>query len=587
MMRRDRQLVNVSLTLVGLQDTAVAAHRPDTDGAAVSVRVGGALIWMHDRATAAKFADVWRGEDSNAMRLPREPVKVKGNEPGLREPTVMVEAAGSPTAFATLVRMPGHPTRIRVLLGRLAFDVRDLGAYRSTTAAFHRAADVAEEVFLDGGSDVRCACSGCRDRRPCLHLAGRLALPAWRTRTERPDNCPCLAWTASPTRRTGTMTAPDYPLLTLGGYETYQLAHIATFIADGLARHRLSHRGLPGRADRAEALRDLTLGRTALDAVHGSREPTHPELLPRPLDKATYESAQQRAGSGPRTADVVAMPSSGPPTWAVVGNVPGIGRVGALVNSADLAAGLRSHFLTRSIEELASWAVTDRAQEVPTLPEHVDLVRAIESLDPGVPAHRVVADALRGPDPYINAAVQRQFPNSAPGSVNVAASSETDSPQSSDDNGGPVRDQGTAIARPDEERAEHQEGEHHEQSGRQRVLPAQNEGGGRDQLDIPPTQGVAGQESDEHGTDRDRRCTDERTSAGGNAEAGDQRRGGAQRAGENVRQTPLPYVHHRGRGPGNRQGQGSRGGPRPLRRQQNRHPGQGRHGRDLGPAGSP
>ena len=152
MMRRDRQLVNVSLTLVGLQDTAVAAHRPDTDGAAVSVRVGGALIWMHDRATAAKFADVWRGEDSNAMRLPREPVKVKGSDPGLREPTVMVEAAGSPTAFATLVRMPGHPTRLRVLLGRLAFDVRDLGAYRSTTAAFHRAADVAEEVFLDGGS---------------------------------------------------------------------------------------------------------------------------------------------------------------------------------------------------------------------------------------------------------------------------------------------------------------------------------------------------------------------------------------------------------------------------------------------------
>lgn len=151
-MRRDRQLVNVSLTLIGLQDTAVAAHRPDTDGAAVSVRVGGALIWMHDRATAAKFADVWAGEDTNAMRLPREPVKIKGSDPGLREPTVMVEAAGSPTAFASLIRQPGRPTRLRVLLGRLAFDVRDLGAYRSTTAAFNRAAGVAEEVFLDGHS---------------------------------------------------------------------------------------------------------------------------------------------------------------------------------------------------------------------------------------------------------------------------------------------------------------------------------------------------------------------------------------------------------------------------------------------------
>ena len=336
------------------------------------------------------------------------------------------------------------------------------------------------------------------------------------------------------------MTAPDYPLLTLGGYETYQLAHIATFIADGLARHRLSHRGLPGRAERAEALRDLTLGRAALDAVHGSREPTRPEFLPRPLDNPTYESAQQRAGAGPRTADVVVMPSSGPPTWAVVGNVPGIGRVGALVNSADLAAGLRSHFLTRPIEELASWAVTDRAQKVPTLPERMDLVRAIESLDPGVPAHRVVADTLRGPDPYINAAVQRQFPNSAPGSVNIAALSETDSPQSPDNNGGPVRDQSAAIARPDEERAQREEGEHDEQSGRERALPAQDEGGGRDQLDVPPTQGVAGKESDDHGPDRDRRCTDERTSAGRDAEAGDQRRGGAQRAGEEWRVCPPP-----------------------------------------------
>jgi hypothetical protein len=107
---------------------------------------------MHDRATAAKFAEVWRGEDANAQRLPREPVKVKGVEPGLREPTVMVEAAGAPTAFASLIREPGHRTRLRVLLGRLAFDVRDIGAYRSTTAAFSRAAGIAEEVFLDGGA---------------------------------------------------------------------------------------------------------------------------------------------------------------------------------------------------------------------------------------------------------------------------------------------------------------------------------------------------------------------------------------------------------------------------------------------------
>lgn len=149
-MRRGRQAVNVSVTLLGLQDTAVAAHRPDTDGAALSVRVGGALIWMHDSATVAKFADVWRGEDRNAEWLPREPAKVRGPDPTLREPTVMVEAAGSPMAFATLLRPEGQPSRLRVVLGRLVFDVRDLAAFRSTTAAFHRAVDVASEIFRDG-----------------------------------------------------------------------------------------------------------------------------------------------------------------------------------------------------------------------------------------------------------------------------------------------------------------------------------------------------------------------------------------------------------------------------------------------------
>ena len=33
------------------------------------------------------------------------------------------------------------------------------------------------------------------------------------------------------------MTQPDYPLPVLPSYELYQLAHIATFLADGLARH--------------------------------------------------------------------------------------------------------------------------------------------------------------------------------------------------------------------------------------------------------------------------------------------------------------------------------------------------------------
>jgi hypothetical protein len=34
------------------------------------------------------------------------------------------------------------------------------------------------------------------------------------------------------------MSTPDYPLLTVPGYELYQLAHLTTVVVDALARHR-------------------------------------------------------------------------------------------------------------------------------------------------------------------------------------------------------------------------------------------------------------------------------------------------------------------------------------------------------------
>ena len=47
------------------------------------------------------------------------------------------------------------------------------------------------------------------------------------------------------------MTQPDYPLPVLPSYELYQLAHIATFLADGLSRHHHARTA----ADRAAAVR--------------------------------------------------------------------------------------------------------------------------------------------------------------------------------------------------------------------------------------------------------------------------------------------------------------------------------------------
>ena len=51
------------------------------------------------------------------------------------------------------------------------------------------------------------------------------------------------------------MSNPDYPLLTVPGYELYQLAHLTTVAVDALARHRraAAARGHPGRRAAAAA----------------------------------------------------------------------------------------------------------------------------------------------------------------------------------------------------------------------------------------------------------------------------------------------------------------------------------------------
>jgi hypothetical protein len=203
------------------------------------------------------------------------------------------------------------------------------------------------------------------------------------------------------------MTAPDYPLLAIGSYETYQLAHIATFIAERLSRHRHAARGRDGRTARAEAARDLAGAATALDNATGTT--TAATDLPRPLDRQAYAAARQLLTTGPRTADVVSLTGLGEAGWAVLGHVPGIGAVGARAGSEQIAEALRTHFLTRPAGELAAWAVTEHPQPVPTLPRNVDLASFVEHLDPADADDRAVARNLRGQDRRTDAAVRGRF----------------------------------------------------------------------------------------------------------------------------------------------------------------------------------
>lgn len=193
-MPRNRQAVSVLVALVGLQDTTVVAHRPGTDGAAVSVRVGGALVYMHDAETVSAVARTWNVSRGAVRLLPREG-DAKRVEPvrGVADPTVMVELSDGPVVFASLERPPGRSSYLRVALGRVMFDVRDLGAYQSTMAAFRRAEELGASAFLPGRE------MSAREQAACA-AARAFAVPASLSRRSSSTPRPAVSGVRAATR---------------------------------------------------------------------------------------------------------------------------------------------------------------------------------------------------------------------------------------------------------------------------------------------------------------------------------------------------------------------------------------------------
>jgi hypothetical protein len=201
-----------------------------------------------------------------------------------------------------------------------------------------------------------------------------------------------------------------YPLLTVPANEAYQLAHIATYIASAIARRRAATgRSRAAFRDRAQAVRDLAGGREAFGRMTNAVFPVAPSQLPQPLDVAQFNAARELLSGGPRWAEVTSLAPSGTSGWAMLGHVPGIGPVGARVQSRELAEALRQHALTRPADELAPWAVTDKARRLPVMPHRVDLPGFVADLDPASPDARAVAAALRGKDQQTDTAIGDRF----------------------------------------------------------------------------------------------------------------------------------------------------------------------------------
>jgi hypothetical protein len=197
------------------------------------------------------------------------------------------------------------------------------------------------------------------------------------------------------------VTQPDYPLPVLPSYEMYQLAHIATYVADALARRRIAG---GDAAALAAAERDIAGGRVAWYRATGGDRP-----IPMPIDPGLFHAVRQSVSDGPRWARAESLARLGLPGWAVVGFVPGVGHVGARVGDASTADALHHHLMTRPATELAGWAVADRATAMPPPPSQIDLAAVAHGLDPRSARDQAVARHLRGADSMVDRAIGQRF----------------------------------------------------------------------------------------------------------------------------------------------------------------------------------
>jgi len=155
---RQEQAVLAVVQLIGDQDVEVTAQHASSTSAAVTVRIGRALLYLNDQATAGHFHKVWFDAAAHARTLPpvghpahRDLVRALR---GMPEPGIVANATARPACSVAMVGgdPPDAKPFLRVQLGRIAFEIRDFAAYRSCLGAFRQAHHMARDVFLPAGS---------------------------------------------------------------------------------------------------------------------------------------------------------------------------------------------------------------------------------------------------------------------------------------------------------------------------------------------------------------------------------------------------------------------------------------------------
>ena len=155
---RQEQAVLAVVRLIGDQDVEVTAQHASSTSAAVTVRIGRALLYLNDQATAGHFHKVWFDAAAHARTLP--PVGHPAHRGlvralrGMPEPGIVANATARPPCSVAMVGgdPPDAKPFLRIQLGRVAFEIRDFAAYRSCLGAFRQAHHMARDVFLPAGS---------------------------------------------------------------------------------------------------------------------------------------------------------------------------------------------------------------------------------------------------------------------------------------------------------------------------------------------------------------------------------------------------------------------------------------------------
>src|SRR6478609_4786793 len=122
--RQPAQELNVLMSARGLQDCDVQAHHPQTESAVVAVRIGAALVYFHDWASAATVSRGWARCSREAQWLPAQsrgstrPQQVV--EPVSAVSVIDVVGGAAVPVGGRLEAVEGRPKRLLVSVGRLA-----------------------------------------------------------------------------------------------------------------------------------------------------------------------------------------------------------------------------------------------------------------------------------------------------------------------------------------------------------------------------------------------------------------------------------------------------------------------------------